>query len=224
MATNASSKQLLESIADERLKLVALLETFTPQQWEHASLCDGWTNRHVVAHLTMGFLPMPQFMWRMIKARGDFNRAADAFAKEKALGGTAALVDTLRTNAAHPFKPPGMGYEAPLSDVMMHGIDIRRPLGIVRAPMDSAAESERWRVVLENTAQPKNQKFFRNDIGGVTLQATDLDWTHGNGPVVRGTSEELALLLGRRCKTDADYARLSGEGVALLKARTSSVR
>lgn len=220
MAMNTSSKELLESIADERRQLVALLEAFTPSQWGHASLCDGWTNRHVVAHLTMGFIPMPQFMWRMIKARGDFNRAADVYAKEKALQGTAALVDLLRTNAAHRFKPPGMGYEAPLSDVMMHGIDIRRPLGIIRAPMDSATESKRWRTVLESTAQPKNQKFFKNDIGGVSLQATDADWTHGTGPVVRGTSEDLALLLGRRCKTDADFAVLSGEGVAILKART----
>lgn len=31
-----------------------MLETFSPEQWEHASLCDGWTNRCVVAHLTMG--------------------------------------------------------------------------------------------------------------------------------------------------------------------------
>jgi uncharacterized protein (TIGR03083 family) len=219
MATNVSSNELLESITDERRRLVAMLETFTPQQWEHASLCDGWTNRHVVAHLTMGFIPMPQFVWRMVKARGDFNRAADVYAKQKALEGTSALVDTLRTNAAHPFKPPGVGYEAPLTDVMMHGIDIRRPLGIVRAPMDSAEESKRWRVILDNTTKSKVQKFFKNDVGGVTLQATDMDWTFGTGPVVRGTSEDLALVLSRRCKTDASFSRLSGEGVALLKAR-----
>jgi uncharacterized protein (TIGR03083 family) len=219
MATNASQNELLQSVADERRRLVAMLETFTPQQWEHASLCDGWTNRHVVAHLTMGFIPMPQFMWRMFKARGDFNRAADVYAKEKALEETAALVDTLRKNAAHPFKPPGMGYEAPLTDILMHGVDIRLPLGIVRAPMDSSEESKRWRAILDNAASARSQKFFKNDVGGVTLQATDMDWTHGSGPVVRGTSEDLALVLSRRCKTDADFARLSGEGVALLKAR-----
>jgi uncharacterized protein (TIGR03083 family) len=219
MATNASQNALLESIADERRRLVAMLETFTPQQWEHASLCDGWTNRHVVAHLTMGFIPIPQFMWRMMKARGDFNRAADVYAKERALQGNAALVDTLRTNAAHPFKPPGAGYEAPLTDVMMHGIDIRRPLDIVRTHIDLTDESKRWRVVLDTAASTRSQKFFKNDVGGVTLQTTDMDWTHGTGPVVRGTSEDIALVLSHRCKTDADFARLSGEGVGLLKAR-----
>lgn len=219
MARNASTNELLESVADERRRLVAMLEAFTPQQWDHASLCDGWTNRHVVAHLTMGFIGLPKFVGRMIKARGDFNRAADVYAKDKAREGAAALLDSLRTNAAHPFKPPGMGYEAPLTDMMIHGADIRRPLGIPRAPMDQAEESKRWRVVLENLAQPKNQKFFKIDARGVRFEATDMEWTHGTGPVVRATAEDIALVLSHRCRTDADFARMSGDGISVLRAR-----
>jgi hypothetical protein len=33
----------------ERADLFALLETLTPAQWEHPSLCDDWTVREVPA-------------------------------------------------------------------------------------------------------------------------------------------------------------------------------
>ncbi len=34
---------------DERADLADLLETLSPEQWEHPSLCEGWTVRDVVA-------------------------------------------------------------------------------------------------------------------------------------------------------------------------------
>lgn len=35
----------------QRRRLAATVATFTDEQWTHASRCDGWTNRDVVAHL-----------------------------------------------------------------------------------------------------------------------------------------------------------------------------
>jgi uncharacterized protein (TIGR03083 family) len=221
MASDVSSNELLEWIADERRHLADTLEVFTPDQWNHPSLCDGWTNRHVAAHLTMGFdVPMPMFVLRMIKARGDFNRAANDFANEKVKAGTDELVGSLRKNASHKFKPPGADYGAPLTDVMLHGVDIRRPLGLVRPTIDPTLEAKRWRVVLDTISPTKIQKFFKNDVSGVKLEATDLDWTLGSGPSVRGSAEDLALLVSRRVKSDAGFAQLSGDGVSVLKART----
>lgn len=41
------------AIDEQRVRTAELLELLTPEQWEHPSLCQGWTVRHVAAHLTL---------------------------------------------------------------------------------------------------------------------------------------------------------------------------
>lgn len=53
---------------------------------------------------------------------------------------------------------------------------------------------------------------------GLRLVATDLDWSHGTGPEVRGTGEVLLLLLIMAGRQDA-LAELDGPGRARLAAR-----
>ena len=88
--------------------------------------------------------------------------------------------------------------------------DIRRPIGRPRP-----IPAERITAVLDfaKTAPPlKSRKRLR----GLTLTATDLEWSTGNGPEVRGPAEALLIALaGRRGVT----AELSGPGVATLAAR-----
>jgi uncharacterized Actinobacterial protein TIGR03083 len=40
------------AIDTQRLGLAEVLDRLTEQEWRHPSLCDGWTVRDVVAHLT----------------------------------------------------------------------------------------------------------------------------------------------------------------------------
>jgi uncharacterized protein (TIGR03083 family) len=202
---------LLAAIADERRVLAAMLETFTSEQWEHPSLCQGWTNRCVVTHLTMGpTLPMPKFFLEMLKAGFNFNKASDRFARRESQKPTAELINILRTNAEHKFKPPGADYDAPLTDLIVHGLDIRRPLGVKRD-----VPGDRLKVVLDLLALPKTQKFFKPSLPQVTLAATDLDWLTGSGPkTITAAAEDLVLLLSKR---SVDPARFAGEGVAELK-------
>jgi hypothetical protein len=48
------------------------------------------------------------------------------------------------------------------------------------------------------------------------LEATDIDWTHGNGPTVSGDAEALLLAItGRTTALD----RLSGDGLPTLRGR-----
>jgi uncharacterized protein (TIGR03083 family) len=204
---------LLPLIADERRQLAGLLNDFTDDQWAHPSLCEGWTNREVAAHLTMGLtVPLPKFMFLMLKARGDFNRAARDFAAVTAKQPTQSLVNTLRNNADHKFKPPGLGYEAPLTDIVIHGLDIRKPLGINR---DIA--HDRLRVVLDNLASPKNMKFFKLPYSNLQFTATDLDWSSGSGPLVSGPGADLALVLSGRASAQYVVSNLHGDGVASLR-------
>jgi uncharacterized protein (TIGR03083 family) len=204
---------LLVAIADERRRLADMLDTFTPEQWDHASLCEGWTNRCVVAHLTMGLtMPTPKFILEMLKAGFNFNTAADRFAKHESEKSTAELIDTLRKNADHRFKPPGANYDAPLTDIIVHGLDIRRPLGI-----DRDVATDRWTAVLDLLAKPKTQKFFNSTLPDVNLTATDIGWTTGSGnKSITATAENLALLLAKR---RVDPAHFSGDGVHTLGTR-----
>jgi uncharacterized protein (TIGR03083 family) len=203
---------LLAAIADERRTLADMFDTFTDEQWATTSLCEGWTVRHVAAHLITPFrLSLPKMFLGMIKVKGDFNKLADGVAKRDALLPTAELIAILRKNADSTFKPPGAGHEAPLSDNVIHGLDIRRPLGIARdIPID------RLRVLLDTSITPRVRKFFGHDTSGVTLTATDLEWSSGSGPSASGKAEDLILMLAmRRSALDG----LAGDGVAVLRER-----
>jgi hypothetical protein len=53
-------------------------------------------------------------------------------------------------------------------------------------------------------------------LDGLRFEADDVDWTHGNGPIVSGAAEALLLAItGRR----AALGLLSGDGVSTLSAR-----
>ena len=53
-------------------------------------------------------------------------------------------------------------------------------------------------------------------VAGLTLQATDTDWSHGSGPLVSGPARALMLATtGRKAALD----ELSGPGVETLRAR-----
>jgi len=53
-------------------------------------------------------------------------------------------------------------------------------------------------------------------IAGLKLRATDVDWTHGDGPEVTGPAEALIMAMGGRRAALAD---LSGDGLATLAGR-----
>ena len=202
--------QLRELLAAQRHHLADQLTGLSPNEWETETLCEGWTVRHVVAHVTMPFrYGTVSFVLGMVRARGDFNRFADRVAQRDATLPTAELVRQLRDNADHPYRPPGAGYEAPLTDLVVHSLDIARPLSI-SSEIDPAA----FGVVLEHLVTPSGLKFFGLDLDGLCLRAVDVGWSHGAGEVVSGTAEDLVMALTRR-KTEVD---LTGDGVSRLLA------
>ena len=57
----------------------------------------------------------------------------------------------------------------------------------------------------------------KNRIAGLTLRATDADWSHGTGPEVKGPVLSLALAMTGRTVADDG---LVGDGVATLRSRS----
>ncbi len=84
---------------------------------------------------------------------------------------------------------------------MIHGLDITVALGIER----HIAEA-RMLTVLRGLA--KARSHFGVDLDGVELIADDLDWTLGSGAAVRGSAQDLLLVV---CGRRLPQGRLRGE-------------
>ena len=200
-----------ETIAAERRLLADDLAGLTDEQWGTPSLCGDWTVRHVVGHLVVQHKTSgPQFLLAALQAGGRLHRASSRMAVREGTQPTEELVADLRRFAERRFTPPGFGSEAPLTDIMIHGCDIRIPLGLPdRGP-------EPFGPVLDLLVTNRARRgFVPRRLPVLRFEATDLDWSHGNGPTVRARAMDLSLALtGRTARLDA----LSDEGRAPLAA------
>jgi len=200
-------------IADERRLTADLLDGLTDEQWNTFSLCEGWRVREVAAHLVMPFsVSLPQMLVRMMKNRFDLNRVSDRFAGDETRS-NAELVATLRANAEHRFTPPGLGPEAPLTDIVVHTQDICRPLAIARG-----VPAERAAIVLDFLVSPKANRGFipKGLVDGLALATIESDWHHGTGAEVTGPASSMLLAISGRHRA---LDELSGSGVDTLRAR-----
>ncbi|HTK64321.1 MAG TPA: maleylpyruvate isomerase family mycothiol-dependent enzyme [Pseudonocardia sp.] len=206
-------EQIFAMIAEQRRDLADLLDGLTDAQWQTPSLCEGWRVREVVAHLVMPFsLPMWKFTLNLIARRGNFNRVMDERARAERRS-NAELVEVLRANAETRFLPPGPKRHARmLADVVVHGQDIARPLGIERTVPAVQAE-----VVLTLLTHPMIQKFYGAVTDGLSFVSRD-GWRWGDGPEVTGPSEALITTLAHR---SAALDELGGPGLPLLRKRLS---
>lgn len=204
----------LEMISSERRALADLLDTLTPQQLATPSLCGDWTVQQVAGHLLMPLmLPLPRFVLALVKAGGNFDKANDNASRAFARRPAADIAAGLRAKADSRFHPPTFGHEAPLSELLLHGQDIRRPLGLTWPfPADGLP------IVLDMLAGPNAHRGFvpRGRLAGLRLEADDVDWSRGEGELVRGPGASLAYAMaGRGVALD----ELSGPGVDVLRGR-----
>ncbi|MEZ0364071.1 maleylpyruvate isomerase family mycothiol-dependent enzyme [Mycobacterium sp. pUA109] len=201
--------EIFAAVAEERRGLADLLDTFSEAQWAAASLCEAWTVRDVAAHLVTPLItPMRKAVVAVAKARGDLDKAIIAMTASVARRHGDNLPALLRQHANNRFQPPLIGPMAPLTEVTIHGQDIRRPLGLSRTftPAQQLA-------ILDFLTSPAAKRAFRRNTTKVRWEATDLGWSHGDGPAVRGPAEAIMLALtGRR----AALADLRGDGTEQL--------
>lgn len=198
-----------------RVLAASMFADLTDEQWSTPSLCEGWTVREVCAHLVPpkgGYRLLP-LVWDVVRFRGDLDRMVDVTARELAGRSTAELVAALRERAGERLSAPVVGPYGPMVDTAIHLRDAARPLGLATSP-----PPEDWRPVLDFLlTRPAERGFVGTGrTQGLRLAATDLDWSHGAGDLVRGTGEALALGIAGR---PVAYDDLEGAGVELLRAR-----
>jgi hypothetical protein len=102
---------------------------------------------------------------------------------------------------------------AMLGEVVVHGNDIRQPLGI-----DDDSSTEAKLACLEMFKGSNFPVRAKKTITGLTLKATDVDWTFGSGPEVRGPLVALLMAMATRPLATT----LTGDGVTTLRGRLAS--
>jgi len=97
-------------------------------------------------------------------------------------------------------------------DHFIHQQDIRRPLGRPRT-----IDEDQLRAALELLPTVETKIFATKPmVAGLRLEATDVDWAHGDGPLVRGPGEALVMAGGGR---SVALGELDGDGVSVLRDR-----
>jgi uncharacterized protein (TIGR03083 family) len=208
-------------VDDQRRRTVAMLEALTDDQWDHPSLCEGWTVRHVAAHLTGQRMHLADVV-RFVAAHpsllraGSLNRMIDRSARLQAALPTGEIIDLIRAGIGSRRHNSFIAPAGSLSDALVHAQDIAIPLGLdleMRATAAGIAVDHIWA-----TRHGWTGSVFRQlPLDGYRLVATDVDWAAGSGPRITGPASALLLLVtGRRIALE----RLGGDGAAQLKMQT----
>lgn len=199
-------------VHQERRMLAEDLASLTEQQWATASLCAGWDVHDVVAHLTGSAKATQRSFWiSLIRSGFSFDRAnARAVAAERAATPSATL-ERFKATIASTNTPPGP-FVTRLIEIVAHGEDVRRPLGIPRSATPPKLEDSLRYLARDQLSGGRKR------LAGLELTATDEGFTVGSGESVRGPA--LSLLMAASGRT-AGLQDLQGNGFALLSERVT---
>lgn len=195
----------------ERHALADDLAPLSAGQWATPSLCDGRTVQDTLAHMaaTAAMTP-PAFFVKMLGSGFRFERMAAQEIRARTAGGPAATLDAFRAVADRSSGPPGPATSW-LGETIVHAEDIRRPLGLAHAyPVDAVTR------VADFYAGSNLLIGGKRRVAGLTLRATDGEWTHGEGPAVEGPALALLMVTAGR---PAFLGELSGLGLDTLAGR-----
>jgi uncharacterized protein (TIGR03083 family) len=212
-----SDPQIHTWTSQNRLVIVDVLETLDDADWNAPTLCAGWTVHHIAAHLIQPIrVSFARFLLTAMRYRGDTDKTVDHFARQLARTPPAQLIALLREHAADKVSPRRVGPMGPFAETCLHLRDIARPLGLtVDVPI------EHWRTLLDYLASPAAATALvpTGRLSGLTLTATDTDWTTGHGPEIHGPIEALAMAATGRPTAITD---LHGPGLHTLENRLAT--
>ncbi|MQY28856.1 hypothetical protein NRB56_44410 [Nocardia sp. RB56] len=196
-------------ITDERRDLIATLRTLSDEEWEAPSLCGGWRVRDVAAHLCSDAVSPWTFGNVLVRQRFSFDGLNDALVEQKRAWPVERVLELLESTVGRGVLSatiPGVI----LADSVVHHQDILRPLGRTRTvPADR---------LLFTLSHPDPFARPWRIIEGLRFVATDVPWSRGTGPEIRGPGEALALAMVGR---PVVLGELEGDGVDRLRDRLS---
>jgi uncharacterized protein (TIGR03083 family) len=185
-------------IHGERAAFADFVASLTPEQLEAASRCAGWSVRDVIGHMVATAHTSPANFFSGLAMSGFRFNAFNQKGVERYHSGTAAeLADRMRATTTMTTHPPGPTV-AMLGEVIVHGDDVRRPLG---ASYDYPADDV---IAAADFYKTSNLLLgSKKRIVGLTLRATDIGWSTGSGPEVAGPGVALlSAMTGRKAALD----------------------
>jgi uncharacterized protein (TIGR03083 family) len=197
----------------ERSRVADMLAGLSSEQWTMDTLCKGWNVQMVAAHMMNAGEQSTSKFFRGLLASGlRFNVMMDDQAHASAKLAPKEIIERIRASTTTTNKPPAATM-AMLGEVVVHGNDIRQPLGI-----DDDSSTEAKLACLEMFKGSNFPVRAKKTITGLTLKATDVDWTFGSGPEVRGPLVALLMAMATRPLATT----LTGDGVTTLRGRLAS--
>lgn len=181
---------------------------------DQPTLCGGWTVHQVTAHLASFVdVGLGRFFANMAKHRFDYDRAADALARKLAAERSMeSLIGSLREQADKKSAIPIFPGEMTAADVIIHTQDVRRGLMLGGSPDRELVQTA---LTFLTTDKKATAVVGKGKYDGLRFEATDSDWSHGDGDLVSGRAEALMMAMSGRPVWD----ELSGDGVDTLRER-----
>jgi uncharacterized protein (TIGR03083 family) len=200
-------------------RFIGVAHTITADEWASPSLCDGWSNLDVLAHLVIGCsMGLTSVATAMAKQRGSFDRANTAMTQALSRQHPASAL--LERYAVVSGRPSGIGRLFPknllLGDHVIHELDI--VLALDRTP---TIEPGALAAVLQTEVSIPNPFVpAKRTAAGLDLHAVDNGWSRpaGHAPTVAGPGWAIASVLANRPKA---LDSLHGDGVVVLADRLS---
>jgi uncharacterized protein (TIGR03083 family) len=197
----------------ERAALVDDVSALDDEQWQERSLCPGWTVHDVAAHLLdSARTTRVGFVVAMVRSRFDFDRCNAEGVQRWRGSSPGETLSWLRESVTRTSTPP-VPLDSRLVEEVVHGEDIRRPLGLSHAYEPEAVV----RALHLQARTPARFGGGKELLDRVRLSAVDADVSIGQGLEVEGPVLSLLLAVcGRRVAVDD----LHGPGVAVLRGGT----
>ena len=198
-------------IHSEREEMAQTLAGLPADAWAEPSLCTGWSIQQMAGHILAAAEQTPaNFYKELISAGFKFDVFTDRAAKRLGALPPTVLIERLKARTTTTNHPPAP-VMAMLGEIVVHGEDIRRPLGLTHQVPEEAL------VAVADSYKKSNLLLgSKKRIAGLRLRAADADWQTGTGPEVTGPLASLILAMTGRQDALRD---LSGDGLATLRSR-----
>ena len=191
---------LQDQIEAEQRDFVDVLCGLTDGQLVAPSLCAGWSVRDVAIHVAWHIHLPPSAYAKDVMQFGAFggSRFETKLLERERVRTKGDLIDWLAA--------PAQVNANNLGELIVHQQDVRRPLGM---PRTLAPDRLAW--ALDYCLTRKGGGSYKR-TRAVRLVATDIAWTGGTGPEVRGPGEAILMAINGRDVCD----ELQGPGLATL--------
>jgi uncharacterized protein (TIGR03083 family) len=202
-------------VHQERDALLELLEALKVEEWDTPSLCSEWRVRDVVGHMVSETsMTVPGVVWGFMRSGFRINRYISTSARRRGATPVTDLLEDFRSIVLSRAHLPGLSSSSMLADIVIHQMDIRRPLERLRR-----IPNERMVPVAEDLW---TNRFFPGPrlFKGMRANAIDADWSAGTGMEVTGPIEALILTLAGRF---AALEELRGDGTAIMRMRAAGM-